>query len=115
MNEAASRQRKPLLSRAVSRGPATTHTWNRERGHPPADATPTRRGARQGNKQGHLRRIAERTGVALEEMLFLDNEMGNCKSVAAIGVTVAYTPEGVKADVWERALAAFPAPGKIIR
>ena len=48
-------------------------------------------------------------------MLFLDNEMGNCKSVAAIGVTVAYTPEGVKADVWERALAAFPAPGKIIR
>eukprot|EP00593_Proboscia_inermis_P015226 CAMPEP_0171314312 /NCGR_PEP_ID=MMETSP0816-20121228/50224_1 /TAXON_ID=420281 /ORGANISM="Proboscia inermis, Strain CCAP1064/1" /LENGTH=158 /DNA_ID=CAMNT_0011803055 /DNA_START=245 /DNA_END=721 /DNA_ORIENTATION=+ len=67
------------------------------------------------NKQKHLRNLAEKTGIALEDMLFLDNEMGNCQSVASIGVTVAYTPKGVTAQIWEKAIANFPAPGNIIR
>lgn len=29
----------------------------------------------KGNKQGHLKRIAEATGIQLEEMLFFDNEL----------------------------------------
>lgn len=66
------------------------------------------------NKQVHLKNIAAKTGVALEEMLFLDNERGNCNDVASLGVTVAYTPNGVTTAAWEKALAAFPSPGEII-
>ena len=47
--------------------------------------------------------------------LFLDNERGNCVDVASIGVTVAYVPDGVTADAWERALKLFPAPGEILQ
>ena len=68
----------------------------------------------KGNKQGHLRAIAEQTGIALEDMIFFDNERGNCVSVSAIGVTVAYVPNGVTADAWDRALASYPSPGEII-
>jgi magnesium-dependent phosphatase 1 len=66
-----------------------------------------------GNKQTHLRNIAERTGIALEDMLFFDNERGNCVDVSAIGVTVAYVPRGVTALAWDRALANFPSDGII--
>ena len=41
----------------------------------------------KGCKSGHLRTIAKKTGVPLEDMLFLDNEYGNCETVAGIGVT----------------------------
>ena len=68
----------------------------------------------KGNKRGHLRNISERTGIALDEMLFLDNEWGNTVDVSSIGVTVAYVPDGVTRMAWERVLAAFPAPGETI-
>ena len=68
----------------------------------------------KGNKQGHLKNIAEQAGIPLGSILFLDNERGNCIDVAAIGVTVAYTPQGVTAEAWEAALERFPAPGEII-
>ncbi|KAL1504426.1 hypothetical protein AB1Y20_010832 [Prymnesium parvum] len=67
----------------------------------------------KGNKQKHFKRIAETTGVRLEEMLFFDNERENCLDVAALGVTVAWTPEGVTAGAWEQSLARFPEPGAI--
>ena len=66
------------------------------------------------NKQRHLRTIAEATGIALEEMLFFDNEIGNCYDVSAIGVTVSYVPDGVTASAWEHALENFPSPGEIL-
>jgi len=68
----------------------------------------------KGNKQGHLRRISESTGVPLEQMLFFDNERWNCEQVAALGVSVSYCPDGVTSRVWERALSCFPSPGRII-
>uniref|UniRef100_A0A7S3B824 FCP1 homology domain-containing protein n=1 Tax=Haptolina ericina TaxID=156174 RepID=A0A7S3B824_9EUKA len=67
----------------------------------------------KGNKQGHLRRISDTTGVPLEEMIFFDNERGNCLDVAALGVTVAWVPEGVTAGAWEQSLERYPAPGEI--
>lgn len=70
---------------------------------------------RKGNKQRHLSALAESSGVPLEEMLFFDNEMGNCVDVAALGVTVAYVPDGVTASAWRHALRSFPAPGEILR
>ena len=49
----------------------------------------------KGSKSGHLREIARKTGIGLGEMVFFDNEPGNCRDVANIGVTSVYTPEGV--------------------
>jgi hypothetical protein len=68
----------------------------------------------KGNKRGHLTRLAEASGVPLEQMLFLDNERGNCVDVASLGVTVGYVPDGVTASAWARCLERFPAPGEVI-
>ena len=68
-----------------------------------------------GTKQNHLRTIASKTGIALEEMIFFDNQIDNCRDVADIGVTVAYTPNGVTKEVFDAVLAAFPSSGKIIK
>ena len=69
---------------------------------------------RKGNKRGHLTSLAEAAGIELEEMLFFDNERGNCLDVAELGVTVAFVPYGVTGEAWRRALEAFPAPGEIL-
>merc|ERR1712070_168311 len=49
----------------------------------------------KGSKSGHLTTIAKKVGCKPEEMIFLDNESGNCNTVARIGCTVGYTPSGV--------------------
>ena len=64
---------------------------------------------RSANKKTHFRNIAERTGLAFEDMLFFDNEFGNCQDVSSIGVTVCYCPDGVTRAAWDAALEAFPA------
>ena len=60
-----------------------------------------------GNKQTHFRRIAEASGVALDDMLFFDNEMRNVRDVADLGVTCVHTPDGLTMALWERGLAEF--------
>ena len=60
------------------------------------------------SKVQHFQRIASQTGAAMEDMLFFDNELGNCQKVAALGVVVVYCPEGVTMQLWEQALQAFP-------
>lgn len=65
-------------------------------------------------KSHHLRNIAKQTGVPLEDMIFFDNQYGNCQDVAKVGVTSVYTPEGVTRKAFEEGLAKFPAPGQII-
>jgi len=67
----------------------------------------------KGNKRSHFRQLAETTGIALEDMLFFDNERGNCVDVADLGVTVAYVPDGVTAGAWEQSIDRFPEPGAI--
>ena len=68
----------------------------------------------KGSKAGHLRTIAKKTGVPLEEMVFFDNEYGNCQTVAGVGCTVLYTPDGVTRQGFEEVLREYPAPGKIV-
>lgn len=68
----------------------------------------------QGSKANHLRTISKKTGVQLKDMMFLDNEWGNCQTVAGIGVTVLYTPDGVFKKDLEEALKQFPAPGQVL-
>eukprot|EP00980_Cylindrotheca_fusiformis_P016988 scaffold5166_cov152-Cylindrotheca_fusiformis.AAC.1 len=67
------------------------------------------------NKRDHFRRISRKTGIAVEDMVFFDNERGNCADVARLGVTVAYVPNGVTKKLYQSALDAFPAPkGKVV-
>lgn len=69
-----------------------------------------------GNKQNHLKAIADKTGFELTEMIFFDNQMDNCRDVAQIGVTVAYTPSGVTREAFDKALEVFPAQkGQIVK
>merc|ERR1712195_119793 len=69
----------------------------------------------KGNKaRDHITAIAKKANCQPEEIVFLDNEKGNCKTVAGIGCTVGYTPSGVTREAWEATLEAFPAPGEII-
>ena len=49
----------------------------------------------KGSKAGHLQNISDQTGIPLKEMIFFDNEKGNCTTVAQLGVTVVYCPKGV--------------------
>lgn len=61
------------------------------------------------DKCSHFERLSEASGIPPERMIFFDNEPGNCQSVARMGVTCAYSPEGVTSDVWQMALGEFPA------
>ena len=45
----------------------------------------------KGNKAGHLQSIAKTTGVELSQVLFFDNERGNCRDVAPLGVTCCHS------------------------
>ena len=45
---------------------------------------------------------------------YLMYHIGNCQTVAKIGVTVVYTPKGVTRALFDEALSKYPAPGQII-
>jgi len=67
------------------------------------------------SKVKHFERISAQTGVAMEDILFFDNERGNCREVANLGVVVGYCPDGVTKTLWDLALKAFPiASGKVV-
>ena len=69
----------------------------------------------KGAKTGHFRSLARKTGIALSEMLFFDNELGNCRDVATLGVTCVHCPDGVTEDIWRLALRSYPAPkGRVV-
>lgn len=58
----------------------------------------------QDSKVEHFRRISKHLNIGMEEILFFDNEIGNCRQVAGLGVTVAHCPDGVTYDIWNRVL-----------
>jgi magnesium-dependent phosphatase 1 len=67
------------------------------------------------SKVDHFKRIAAQTGVAMQDILFFDNERCNCRDVAELGVVVVYSPDGVTNTLWEHALQEFPtASGQIL-
>lgn len=53
------------------------------------------------SKVEHFRRLSLELGLDYEDMLFFDNEFGNCDKVASLGVSVVYCPDGVTREVWE--------------
>jgi len=67
------------------------------------------------SKVKHFKRIASSCGVDMKDILFFDNESGNCKEVARLGVTVAYVPDGVTKEAWAVAQEVFPqSEGKVV-
>jgi magnesium-dependent phosphatase 1 len=47
--------------------------------------------------------------LKFKDIIFFDNEAGNCKQVARLGVTCVYTPRGLTYEAWENGLRNFPA------
>lgn len=69
------------------------------------------------SKVQHFERIIQNApgNLKFEDCLFFDNELGNCRQVAKLGVTVCYCPNGVTKEDWEVAIASFPKTnGKVI-
>ena len=46
--------------------------------------------------------------IQFKDIIFYDNEAGNCKQVAKLGVTCVYTPRGLTREAWDSGLADFP-------
>lgn len=65
-------------------------------------------------KSQQLKAISKKCGIPLKEMIFFDNEYGNCQDVAKAGATVVYTPDGVTRELFQQGLDTFPSPGEII-
>lgn len=61
----------------------------------------------KGLKRNHLKAIKERTGVEFEDILFVDNEYGNIRTVEALGVCCYYASDGLTARAWREALHKF--------
>jgi len=62
------------------------------------------------SKIKHFHRICKQCRVQMKDILFFDNELGNCYDVASLGVTVVYCPIGVTKELWKLALEeSFPA------
>ena len=68
------------------------------------------------SKAKHFRRIRAETGIGYQDMVFFDNEFGNCQEVASLGVSVVYCPDGVTMDLWRECLETeFPrSDGSVI-
>ncbi|XRB12033.1 magnesium-dependent phosphatase [Pseudoscourfieldia marina] len=72
---------------------------------------------RSGSKQQHFRNLHKASGIAYEDMLFLDNERWNISEVSALGVCSVYCPRGLVDEgvslgdhsEWERALVEYEA------
>ncbi|CAE7231172.1 MDP1 [Symbiodinium pilosum] len=59
------------------------------------------------SKREHFKRLAAKTGVAFEDMLFFDDDPSNIQDVSRLGVTCIETPDGVTAEAWEEGLKQF--------
>lgn len=64
----------------------------------------------KGNKQNHFKRLKKQyPHIEYSEMLFFDNEMGNIRSVSALGVHCVYCPDGMTEQIWDDSLLEFTA------
>jgi magnesium-dependent phosphatase 1 len=62
----------------------------------------------KGNKQNHYKKLKkEYPHIEYSEMMFFDNEMGNIRSVSALGVHSVYCPDGITEQIWDEGLREF--------
>lgn len=70
----------------------------------------------QRNKKEHIKEHCKNLNINnFEDIIFFDNERGNCDSVASLGCTVIYCPDGLTKKVWEEGLKQFPNKGKVVK
>ena len=62
-----------------------------------------------GSKVNHFQNIQRTTGIDYNEMVFFDNEYGNCEQISEqLGVIVGYCPRtGVTKEIWDKTLQAY--------
>eukprot|EP00917_Polyrhabdina_sp_WS-2016_P028548 GHVP01060891.1.p1 GENE.GHVP01060891.1~~GHVP01060891.1.p1 ORF type:complete len:210 (+),score=49.52 GHVP01060891.1:184-813(+) len=64
----------------------------------------------EGNKEAHLRQIAEAFKINLNEILFFDNEERNMESAHSIGVPFGFCPNGINWKIFNSAMENFHIP-----
>lgn len=61
------------------------------------------------SKRLHFQNLRRRTKIGYSDMIFFDNERGNCNIVKPLGVHCVYVPDGMTESAWNEALVAFDA------
>jgi hypothetical protein len=62
------------------------------------------------NKKTHFQNLKkEYPALEYHDMIFFDNEMGNIRSVSALGVHCVFCPDGLTEEIWGSALREFAA------
>ena len=62
-----------------------------------------------GTKRKHFESLRNKSKLSYSDMLFFDNENRNILSVAELGVTCVYTPDGMTDKLWQQGLQRFAA------
>ena len=65
-----------------------------------------------GNKQTHFAALHQKTGVPFHNMCFFDDQQGNIRDVASLGVHCLYTPSGMTKATFDRGLQAATQSGR---
>jgi magnesium-dependent phosphatase 1 len=66
------------------------------------------------SKVKQFMQIEKETKIPCTEMLFFDNDIGNCKSVSRLGVTVGYCPNGIERGIFEKSMVKFPVKWGVV-
>ena len=62
----------------------------------------------------HFEILSRETGIRLTDMVFFDNDPGNCKSVSRLGVTVGFCPNGLDRSIFDTTLTKFPVKWGVV-
>ena len=62
----------------------------------------------------HFQRLSDTTGIPLANMMFFDNDIGNCKSVSRLGVTVGFCPKGIDREIFDKTMSKFPVKWGVV-
>ena len=66
------------------------------------------------SKIRHFEKLSRETGIRLTDMVFFDNDPGNCKSVSRLGVTVGFCPNGLDRTIFDITLTKFPVKWGVV-
>lgn len=61
----------------------------------------------------HFERLSQETNIPLNQMMFFDNDIGNCKSVSRLGVTVGLAAP-MSRSVFDLTVAKYPVKWGVV-
>mmetsp|Transcript_1554 Transcript_1554/g.2384 ORF Transcript_1554/g.2384 Transcript_1554/m.2384 type:complete len:238 (+) Transcript_1554:99-812(+) len=62
----------------------------------------------------HFERFVSNMELSFEDMVFFDDNAGNCKQISRLGVTVGYCPKGLSREIYERTLMKYPTKWGVV-